>query len=494
MPVRTAVRPAVADPAGGEPPVGDDLTAVPLADLEDRVCTWTGRLAAATAEFLRLLAEFDAREGWAGPGIRSCAHWLSWRCGMSLFTARDHVRVARRLRPLPVTAAAFAAGTLSYSKVRAICRVATPGTETELVELARSSTASQTERATRSLPTLVPDAVPVDDSDRPPPDPYRLHWRTDTETGRVSMSLTLPPEDAALVLAVLRDAADAAAAVDRADRAEGAEDGGSDEQPPVRRADSGRWGSFSSRVVVDAFRAAVVGLEEGAAEVAERGASTARPTAEVVVHVDADTLQGMRADADRAGARSHVEGGAAVGLEVIHRLACEGGVRLQAHGSDGRTLDLDRRCRRPSKRQLRVLVQRDGGCAVPGCGRTRFLHAHHVLFWWRGGRTALDNLVLLCGEHHRALHHGAFAVEALGRQRFRFRDDGGDVIEYAPTVRGRAADVAGGLAYAAVDAESLTPDWHGDPLTEEALGLIAARYAAGRAVEREAADPWALAA
>jgi len=67
---------------------------VPLAQLENRLCTLAGRIAAATAEFLGLLREFDEREGWAGPGILSCAHWLSWRCGMSLYTARDHVRVA----------------------------------------------------------------------------------------------------------------------------------------------------------------------------------------------------------------------------------------------------------------------------------------------------------------------------------------------------------------------------------------------------------------
>ena len=85
------------------------------AELEQQQCTWAGRLAAATAEFLRLLAEFDAREAWGGPGVRSCAHWLSWRCGMGLQAARDHVRVARRLRPLPVTAAAFAEGRLSYT-------------------------------------------------------------------------------------------------------------------------------------------------------------------------------------------------------------------------------------------------------------------------------------------------------------------------------------------------------------------------------------------
>ena len=179
-------------------------------ELEEQLCTWAGRLAAATAEFLRLLAEFDAREAWAGPGVRSCAHWLSWRCGMGLQAARDHVRVARRLRPLPVTAGAFAQGRLSYSKVRAICRVATPATEADLVDVALCSTASQVERVARTLPTLAPDDVPVarTRARREPPGRPRLHWRTDEETGQTYVSGWLDPEDVALVLSVLRAAGD----------------------------------------------------------------------------------------------------------------------------------------------------------------------------------------------------------------------------------------------------------------------------------------------
>src|SRR5215210_986522 len=75
------------------------------------------RLPAATAAWLRSVAEFDAREGWGGVGIVSCAHWLAWQCGMSPGAAREHVRVARALGRLPLTAAAFADGRLSYSKV-----------------------------------------------------------------------------------------------------------------------------------------------------------------------------------------------------------------------------------------------------------------------------------------------------------------------------------------------------------------------------------------
>lgn len=78
----------------------------------------------------------DHRYGWAGPGITTCAYWLSWRCGLGTVAAREHVRVARALRVLPRVRAEFAAGRLSYSKVRAITRIATPELEERLVDLA----------------------------------------------------------------------------------------------------------------------------------------------------------------------------------------------------------------------------------------------------------------------------------------------------------------------------------------------------------------------
>jgi hypothetical protein len=122
-----------------------------VADLARAVTSGAVRLAAATAAWSRLVGELDEREGWAGVGIQSCAHWLAWQCGLAPGAAREHVRMARALRGLPVTAEAFAAGRLSYSKVRAITRVADPDTEVELVELAAHATASQVERVVRVL-------------------------------------------------------------------------------------------------------------------------------------------------------------------------------------------------------------------------------------------------------------------------------------------------------------------------------------------------------
>ena len=97
----------------------------------------------ATCRWLELVAEFDERGAWAEWGVKSCAHWLSWRCSIGLITARQHVRVAHRLRELPRVRAAFARGELSYCKVRALSRVAMPETEAGLLEIARHATGAQ---------------------------------------------------------------------------------------------------------------------------------------------------------------------------------------------------------------------------------------------------------------------------------------------------------------------------------------------------------------
>src|SRR6185436_7875938 len=92
-----------------------------------------------------MIREFDTRGGWNG-GFRSCAHWLSYRTGLDLGAARERVRVARALGTLPLMAEAMARGELSYAKVRAFTRVATPETEARLLALGRAGTAVHVER------------------------------------------------------------------------------------------------------------------------------------------------------------------------------------------------------------------------------------------------------------------------------------------------------------------------------------------------------------
>ena len=123
-------------------------SAVELDRLGDEIAELSAHLEAATARLLELIREFDLRGGW-NSGFRSCAAWLSWRVGIDLGAARERVRVARTLGTLPALAQALARGELSYAKVRALTRVATPETEERLLGIGRAGTAAHIERIVR---------------------------------------------------------------------------------------------------------------------------------------------------------------------------------------------------------------------------------------------------------------------------------------------------------------------------------------------------------
>ena len=174
--------------------------AVPLERLEAQICELAGHLAAATCRFLVLVGDFDARRGWASWEMTSCAAWLSWKCQMSSHTAREHVRVARALRNLPVIRAEFGAGRLSYAKVRALTRIAMPATEAGLAELAGPMTGNQLERFARAH-RQVSGADDADSRVR-----RRLAWRFEDD-GSLSGTFRLPPLQGAVLLKALRAAA-----------------------------------------------------------------------------------------------------------------------------------------------------------------------------------------------------------------------------------------------------------------------------------------------
>jgi Domain of unknown function (DUF222) len=125
--------------------IDPDPATAELDRLADEIAELSAHLDAATARLLDLIREFDARAGW-NHGFRSCAHWLSWRVGLDIGAAREKVRVARALGTLPRLAKALAQGELSYAKVRALTRVATPATEERLLAVGRAGTAEHVER------------------------------------------------------------------------------------------------------------------------------------------------------------------------------------------------------------------------------------------------------------------------------------------------------------------------------------------------------------
>jgi hypothetical protein len=165
-------------------------------ELQEEIVTWAAHVYAGTCRWLELVGELDARGGWQAGGAGSSAEWLAWRCALSPRSAREHVRVARALRGLPLIHAGFARGELSYAKVRALTRVATEETEVELLELARSMTAAQLERAVAAYRRVSTEEA------------NELFRRADVATfweddGSLSVHMSLDPEQGALFLRAL---------------------------------------------------------------------------------------------------------------------------------------------------------------------------------------------------------------------------------------------------------------------------------------------------
>jgi hypothetical protein len=120
-----------------------------LPELEAAITELAGHLNAATFRWLQLIAEFDRRSGWSDGLSQSCAHWLNWKCGIDLGAAREKVRVSHALEELPRISAAMARGELSYSKVRAMTRVACAATEEYFLSIALHGTAHHVETLVR---------------------------------------------------------------------------------------------------------------------------------------------------------------------------------------------------------------------------------------------------------------------------------------------------------------------------------------------------------
>jgi hypothetical protein len=386
-------------------------------ELEDRLCALAGTLAATEAEFLLLVAELDDRGLWGRPGLRSAAHWLSWRLGMRLGAARERVRVGHALRQLPAIATAFGAGQLSYCKVRALTRVATPTTESELLEIGMGTTGAQCEQVVRAWRTVLTAETSASSQLS-----RSMRRRTEAD-GSVVYTLRVASDDAPVVDAALGLAR--AAVLDEHGRpVETAEETALAAEitcePPAVRADA------------DAFLLLAESFVAASGPTGKRGDGL-----EVVLHADLTTLLAAPEQTEQpgtgapdAGAPEHRPPGRAgirspsgqplLTATALRRM-CESSVRVFLTNPDGRPLDLGRRVRHATKKQRRVLhLRHDGHCGFPGCTQRRRLIPHHVQWWIHDGPTDLDNLILLCPAHHRAVHEVGYTVRALGDGRFAF--------------------------------------------------------------------------
>jgi hypothetical protein len=393
---------------------GLDPRELPTERLEAEIATRYARISAETCEWLAMVAELDSRNAYLSDGCRSCADWLSLHCGVGLRAAQEHVRVANRLEELTEIRDAFARGELTYSKVRALTRIADHESEKELLETARNTTAAQLERIVRAYRR----AVPPDEPDAIDRRRYAsIGW---DEDGSLLMRARMSPEEGAILVKALELARQQIMS-ERPREVHAAEDGTERLRRPIANATNAD---------------ALVRVAENALADAAHGA-TGGDTHQVLVHVDVELLLGGERDA-REG-RSEIEGVAGIAPETARRLACDASV-VTSIERDGGPLSVGRKTRSIPPAIRRALRARDGGCRFPGCNSRRFVDGHHIEHWARGGETSLDNLLTLCRHHHRLVHEGGFSVERAAGDRVVFRRRDGTEIPASPrppTVDGR---------------------------------------------------------
>jgi len=369
------------------------LSDVSTPDLIDRITELAGHLNAANARWLELIAEFDRRRGWAEWGVKSCAHWLNWKCGLALGAAREKLRTAHALRQLPQIAGAMAQGRISFSKVRAMTRVAEPATEDYLLDVALNGTANQVEKLVRSYrrATEAQELSREEAQQR-----NQSLWWFHEPDGSLTIKGRLPAEVGALFIKALQ------AAEDSIPRKDVSAETFSD---TCLTTGERRVGALSR--IAESFFA--TGDQELAG--AERN--------QIVIHVGVETLKD-----DHAG-RCELEQGPAVAAETARRLSCDASLIAIIENEKGEPLNVGRRTRTIPPAIRRALNSRDRGCRFPGCTFTRYVDGHHVTHWAHGGETKLSNLVTLCRFHHRQVHEGRVVVEGLDDGAFRFtRPDG----------------------------------------------------------------------
>ena len=387
-----------------------------------RICAAAADAARSQYMLLELLGEFDAIGAiryWND--FKSLAHWLSWCCSMTPGVAGEHVRVAKALRRMPTIAGLFREGKLSYSKVREITRVVDVVDEHRLAELALTATASQLARMIAGFRSA--DGMRIGQQAK-----RNLSWH-EREDGMIDIRGRLPKDEAALLLAAI------AAAKDQFGPPPAKPDPCGEESDGM--SDAARYGNADA--LVDVARVFLnTAPEDRSGE--DRTLVVVQVSAENLArNVPAGTPQARPAGADPVGnvpagtsslesAVCHIDGVGSIEPATAQRLACDNPMLGAVVDEHGQVLAMGRTRRLVSKALRRALMIRDMMCCYPGCHQTRHLDAHHVIPWILGGRTDLENLILLCRWHHTAVHEGGVGITGDDKGWVFAKPDGQPVI------------------------------------------------------------------
>ena len=414
--------------------------------LGDQIAEMSAHIDAAMHRLLAAIREFDNVSGWHVQGALSCAHWLAWRVGWDLRTARERVRVARKLAELPLIDQELRIGAMSYSQARAISRVATAENEAVWVGYAKHMPASQLDTLCRSYQNVqaydqahgsetgaMAGAVLAAQVAA-----LRTVTRRSLDNGMVKFEVVLASDEAAIVWAALN----ATIAKARAELTPV-------EQTPVEQTPAEPPGALSSpaqsspaqsssaeQTPAEPSRAepllAATAIEPTSADRGRqradafmdiiqdrvRGSRPQRTPIEIIITVPHAGLKGSAEPSDLA----MMADGAVIATTTVKRLCCDAGVVVAQLDALGQPLAIGRKTRTISAAIKRALHLRDRSCRFPGCTHSRYVDGHHITHWANGGETALSNLVLLCSAHHTMLHEGGCRVEANGAHGWDFFD------------------------------------------------------------------------
>ncbi len=440
---------------GAEVKVAIDVDA-----LGNQIAEMSAHIDAAMHRLLTAIREFDLASGWYVQGALSCAHWLAWRVGWDLRTARERVRVARKLAELPLVDEELRRGAMSYSQARAITRVATAEKEALCVEYAKRMPASQLDTLCRSY-----EHVQAYDQERGVAAgemigadvaahiaAQRTVTRRSLDNGMVKFEVVLASDEAAIVWTALNAAISTS-------RAEPTPEGQTPaehlpDRPPAAKAPSS---ADRGRQRADAFMQII--------QDRIRGDRPQRSPIEIIITVPHAGLHGSAEPQDLAMMAT----GEIIATTTAKRFCCDAGVVIAHVDALGVPLSVGRKTRTIPAAIKRALLLRDRTCRFPGCTHSRYVHGHHIEHWANGGETALSNLMLLCSAHHTLLHEGGSRVEANGAGGWNFFDHRNRVIEVQPARP--SVGQQGGLAALHVAQEELAitantnaSKWTGTPI------------------------------
>ena len=336
-----------------------DLATLSTEAIMELAVASSARITCEKARYLRYTAEIGKREGWRTEGATSLEAWMVDRCGDSPASARASAHVGEQLEDLPELAAGFASGDLTFDKVRAGVDVATPANERDLADLARDCTVRQLQEVARTERGVPSSRAETDHEERS----VRFNDGCHTVTAQ------LPPESYAQVKSCLETGA-------RALPSDG----------------ETRWDQRLCDVYMEKF---------GSDGQTAQGAS---PYV-VVLHAALETLADE--SSELAG---ELERDGLISAETVRRLACDATVMVALVDEFGHTMYEGRARRFPTGSQRREVMRRDRHCRFPGCANVTFTNVHHIKPWGSGGRTDLENLVLMCQHHHYRLHSSGWSM------------------------------------------------------------------------------------